>query len=83
MVIMKDFKLNTWYISDNVWNKLWIYKFDTNKWFIYDPDSSGTLSVTDNLEEDNNIEIEKNQSLINYRVIKDIFMQQIDVIYYK
>lgn len=48
----KDLKLKTWYIEDNSWNKLWFYGIKQNKWLIYDPYESGSISVTNEIIDD-------------------------------
>lgn len=47
-----DLKLETWYKEDNGWNKLWFYGLNETNWIIYDPDSSGSAMILDNIEDD-------------------------------
>lgn len=75
----KDLKLSIWYVEDNQWSKLWFIGVRENKWFIYDPDLSGALSVTDYIEDSDNIEIAKNQSKMSREIIRNIFDDTIDL----
>lgn len=74
----EDLKLHIWYQSDNGWNQVYILGVDKNKWIIYDPESSGILSIDSNIQDDEFEEVEK-QDLVYQDIIKDIFTGKIDV----
>ena len=78
-----DLKLHKWYIEDNGWNKLWFYGINRNKWLVYDPESGGTLSTTDEIVDDdfgnNPPKVVDNQSELTKEVIKELFEENLDV----
>lgn len=76
-------KLETWYLEDNGWNKLWFYGINRNKWLIFDPDSGETLSIVPKLVDDDFIDNPpkevKNQKAMFNKVFDAIFNKEIDV----
>ena len=75
----KDLKLNKWYVEDNGWNQLFLLYMNDNKWLVYDPDTSGTLSIRDDIEVSDELEEVDNQKLVYYDVIRDVFEENLDV----
>lgn len=70
----EDLKLNTLYIEDNGWSRLWFYGLRKNKWIIYDPEMSGTMDIVSEINDDGFDEKAPSVEHNSKKILKDMLV---------